>query len=116
MYKSYNHSLVGPIQVEVDLSVPGSLHNIRSVMESSPPVAHGGRWRPEGCTSRSRLAVVMTYRDRPDNLKRILQNLHPFLQRQLIEYQMFVIEPVSHQRWIVIVLATIMMLLCEIKL
>ena len=78
----------------VNMTVPSSIHHIPSVHASVPRVRPGGYWRPVNCTSRSRLAVVIPYRDRYDNLKRMLQHLHPFLQRQMIEYQMFVVEPV----------------------
>ncbi|KAK2185457.1 hypothetical protein NP493_233g01014 [Ridgeia piscesae] len=52
----------------------------------------GGRWKPTGCKARQRVAVIIPYRDRDEHLRILLQNLHPLLQRQLLEYQIFVIE------------------------
>lgn len=57
-------------------------------------VEKGGRWRPRICTARSRVAIVVPYRDRDYNLRAFLQHIHPFLQKQQLQYGIFVAEQV----------------------
>ena len=54
----------------------------------------GGSWRPENCTAREKVAVLVPYRLRPKQLKVFLNHMHPVLQRQKIDYQIFVAEQV----------------------
>ena len=55
----------------------------------------GGFWRPRGCQSNFKLGVIIPYRDRLAHLKVLLNYLHLVLQRQLIEYRIFVVEPTT---------------------
>ncbi len=41
------------------------------------------------------IAFIIPYRDRLDNLKIFLNNMHPFLTRQKINYGIYLIEPVK---------------------
>ncbi|KAK2139653.1 hypothetical protein LSH36_1669g00006 [Paralvinella palmiformis] len=75
------------------MSKPESFDDILPLYNGNRRLEIGGKWRPSNCTSISRLAVVMTYRNRSKSIKLMLQHLHGFLQKQLIRYQMFVIEP-----------------------
>lgn len=52
----------------------------------------GGRWSPPSCNSRHFVAIVVPYRDRSEHLDLFLQHMHPFLQRQQLQYGMFVVE------------------------
>ena len=52
----------------------------------------GGRYKPRDCLSRNRVAIIVPYRDRETHLKMFLQHLHPFLQRQQLDYGIYVIE------------------------
>ncbi|XP_018495191.1 beta-1,4-galactosyltransferase 2-like [Galendromus occidentalis] len=52
----------------------------------------GGWWSPSSCTSRHRVAIVIPFRDRAEHLSLLLQHLHPILQRQLLDYKVFVVE------------------------
>jgi hypothetical protein len=66
------------------------------------PVQTGGYWRPPECipdyTSGQNHGIdkvtfiIIPYLNRYDNLKELLYNLHPFLQRQLINYRIVVVE------------------------
>ena len=58
-------------------------------------ITTGGKWRPSDCIPRSRIAVIVPYRDREEALSILLTNLHPFLQRQQLEYTIYVIEQVK---------------------
>lgn len=57
----------------------------------------GGRYKPRNCLSRNRVAIIVPYRDRETHLKILMQNLHPFLQRQQLDYRIYVIEMVGIQ-------------------
>lgn len=56
-----------------------------------------GRWRPVNCIPRHRVAVIIPFKDRLNNLKYFLTNMHPFLQKQQLEYQIFVVEQSNEQ-------------------
>ncbi|CAF1093469.1 unnamed protein product [Didymodactylos carnosus] len=51
-----------------------------------------GHWWPKKCQANSRLAIIISYRNREKHLKLLLNNLHPFLQRQLLDYTIFVVN------------------------
>lgn len=63
----------------------------------------GGSWRPNNCTSRHRIAVVIPYRDRQHHLRLFLRHMHPFLQRQLLDYTIYVVEQVVYSSTVYIV-------------
>ena len=54
----------------------------------------GGRWVPRWCVPRQRVAIIVPFRDRESHLGVFLNVLHPFLQRQLVDYAIFVVEQV----------------------
>ena len=53
----------------------------------------GGHWKPKDCNSRFKIAIIIPFRDRLPHLKVITNYLHMFLQRQLLDYRIFVVEP-----------------------
>jgi hypothetical protein len=57
-----------------------------------PDVKAGGFWTPQGCESRHRIGVIIPYRNRFVHLAVLLRHLHFVLQRQQIEYRLFVTE------------------------
>lgn len=62
---------------------------------SCSPVLSGGFWKPSGCLPRQRVAIIVPYRDREPHLKIFLQIIHPFLQKQLLQYTVFIVEQVT---------------------
>lgn len=56
-----------------------------------------GRWQPVDCKARHRVAIIIPYKDRLNNLNSFLNHMHPFLQRQELEYQIFVVEQSNEQ-------------------
>ncbi|XP_073991652.1 beta-1,4-N-acetylgalactosaminyltransferase bre-4-like isoform X2 [Rhodnius prolixus] len=52
----------------------------------------GGQWRPSDCRPRDKVAIIVPYRDRLEHLSVFLANIHPFLQKQLLDYGIFIIE------------------------
>ena len=57
-------------------------------------VSIGGSFIPP-CIPVQRVAIIIPYKNRQDSLKVLLNNLHPYLQRQQAHYRVFVSEPVS---------------------
>ncbi|XP_039276200.1 beta-1,4-N-acetylgalactosaminyltransferase bre-4-like [Nilaparvata lugens] len=85
-------------------NIPQKLFGVRNV-SSSPlrmsestietmvgPVRNGGRWSPEQCASRHIVAIIIPYRDRYEQLRTLLFHLHPLLQRQQLNYRIFLVE------------------------
>ncbi len=58
-----------------------------------PELQPGGRWKPKTCRARSRIAIVVPYMNRDKNLRIFLQHMHPFLQKQQLEYGIYLAEP-----------------------
>ncbi|NXA43104.1 B4GT3 galactosyltransferase, partial [Eudromia elegans] len=52
----------------------------------------GGRYRPPACEPRSRTAIVIPHRNREGHLGHLLYYLHPFLQRQQLQYGIYVVH------------------------
>lgn len=78
--------LVGPFKTIKDEQVP------KDLVKMFPDLLAGGHWRPLNCTARDKVAILIPYRNRETHLYILLRNLHPFLQHQLIDYTIFVIE------------------------
>jgi beta-1,4-galactosyltransferase 1 len=53
----------------------------------------GGHWRPKNCTAKNRVAIIIPYRDRENDLKIFLRHMHPFLIRQQLDYSIYLVEP-----------------------
>lgn len=60
-----------------------------------PELEPGGRFRPKNCIARHKVAIIIPYRDREEHLKIFLQNIHPMLQRQQLDYGIYIIEEVQ---------------------
>ena len=59
-----------------------------------PHISAGGSWRPTDCTG-PRTAVIIPYRDRSSHLLVLLNNIIPFLQRQQLNFRIFLVEQVG---------------------
>ena len=67
---------------------------METILHAHPLVGPGGIHHPR-CNPTQRVAIIVPVRDRADHLATLLHHLHPFLQRQLISYQIIVAEQVS---------------------
>ncbi|XP_033736202.1 beta-1,4-galactosyltransferase 2-like [Pecten maximus] len=68
-------------------------------LESMFPESHvGGRFQPKGCKPKSRIAIIIPFRDREIHLKIYLSNVIPKLRRQNADFTIYVVEqaPGSH--------------------
>ena len=63
-----------------------------------PELEPGGRFRPKDCISRYKVAIIIPYRDREEQLRVFLHNIHPMLERQQLDYGIYIVEEVSLKR------------------
>ena len=90
-------SLLGPIHVDIQGLTRPDPANRLSVSHGGF-VQKGGLWKPEKCKARKKVAILIPYRKRPEQLQVFLKHMHPVFQRQMLNYRVFVIEQVSASR------------------
>ncbi|XP_051505136.1 beta-1,4-galactosyltransferase 1 isoform X2 [Myxocyprinus asiaticus] len=78
--------LVGPLRVE--FSDPVTLDLVR---EQNPALQPGGRFKPKDCIAQQKVAMIIPFRNRDEHLKFWLYYMHPILQRQQLDYGVYVI-------------------------
>lgn len=81
--------LVGPLRVEFSQPV-----NLKTVEEENPEVREGGHYMPNDCKALQKVAIIIPFRNRDEHLKYWLYYLHPILQRQQLDYGIYVINQV----------------------
>ncbi|KAK4288162.1 hypothetical protein Pmani_038795 [Petrolisthes manimaculis] len=84
--------LVGELQVEKTsptLSVQETGH-----VELTP----GGHFIPYECEPRHKVALIIPFRNREEHLSVFLYHIHPILQRQQLDYTIFVVEQSTSRR------------------
>ena len=59
----------------------------------------GGHYIPKQCRAEQRLAVIICYRKREQHLKLFLLNIHPFLQKQQLDYTIFVVNQDGNEQF-----------------
>ncbi|KAK6021443.1 N-acetyllactosaminide 3-alpha-galactosyltransferase, partial [Ostertagia ostertagi] len=57
----------------------------------------GGHNIPRGCQATSRIAFIIPFRDRESHLRILLNHMHSFLTRQMLDYSIIVVEQVANQ-------------------
>ena len=87
--------------IQVDVTFLGVIKVNTSPSEVSTPkndaydVRFNGIWRPITCVARQRVAVIVPYRDREEHLGIFLGHMHNFLQKQMLEYAIIIVEQVG---------------------
>ncbi|XP_065051685.1 beta-1,4-galactosyltransferase 6-like [Rhopilema esculentum] len=77
-----------------------SVHLVDTLsVENGGLVEFGGWWEPKHCKPRTKVAIMLPYRNREVQLQSFLLHMHPIFQRQLISYRVFVIEQVGVTSW-----------------
>ena len=87
-------NLVGPLPVAKSLKTileEGSVESRLSTQELEA-VGSGGHFQPKDCVSNHRIALIIPFRDRDEHLTLLLLQLFPILKRQLLDFQIFVVE------------------------
>ncbi|XP_073342761.1 beta-1,4-galactosyltransferase 1 [Pagrus major] len=79
--------LVGPLRVEFNIPV-----NLEQIKKDNPNVELGGRFRPKDCEALQKVAIIIPFRKRDEHLKYWLYYLHPILQRQQLDYGVYIIN------------------------
>ncbi|CAG5121323.1 unnamed protein product [Candidula unifasciata] len=62
------------------------------IIAANPQVHKGGAWAPSDCQSWQKVAIIVPYRNRLQPLRLLLRRLHPMLQRQKLDYRIFIVE------------------------
>ncbi|XP_039251674.2 beta-1,4-galactosyltransferase 2-like [Styela clava] len=66
---------------------------------NNPLVTDGGHAKPPLCLARHKLAIIIPYRDRVQHLQYFVEYMHPILQRQQLDYQIFIINQAGHGKF-----------------
>lgn len=59
---------------------------------NNPLMKEGGHAKPPLCLARHKVAIIIPYRDRVQHLQYFVEYMHPILQRQQLDYQIFIIN------------------------
>lgn len=84
-------ALSGPVPVVPDAPSEDDLERKFSNLDP------GGHWRPHDCAAKHKVAIIIPYRDRDSHLRAFLHHMHPFLQKQQLDYAFFVVEQIQNQ-------------------
>lgn len=80
-------------RIHVEFSQPMTLDQVR---QENPQLDFGGRYNPSNCVALQKVAIIIPFRNREEHLKYWLHYLHPILQRQQLDYGIYIIEQVKH--------------------
>ncbi|XP_008114833.1 beta-1,4-galactosyltransferase 1 isoform X1 [Anolis carolinensis] len=85
--------LIGPLRVEFSQTV-----NLENVQKDNSEVRDGGHYTPKDCKALQKVAIIIPFRNRDEHLKYWLYYLHPILQRQQLDYGIYVINQGGKER------------------
>ncbi|XP_060626788.2 beta-1,4-galactosyltransferase 4 [Anolis sagrei] len=71
---------------------------LEEVQKENPQVTKG-RFHPKDCLALQRVAILIPHRSREKHLLYLLEHLHPFLQRQQLEYGIYVIHQAGNAKF-----------------
>uniref|UniRef100_A0A8C3X7I7 Beta-1,4-galactosyltransferase n=1 Tax=Catagonus wagneri TaxID=51154 RepID=A0A8C3X7I7_9CETA len=71
---------------------------LEEVRAENPKVLRG-RYRPEECRALQRVAILIPHRHREKHLLYLLEHLHPFLQRQQLDYGIYIIHQAGNKKF-----------------
>ncbi|KPP75936.1 hypothetical protein Z043_104774 [Scleropages formosus] len=63
-----------------------------TIRAENPNLREGGRYKPKDCIALQKVAIIIPFRNRDEHLKFWLYYLHPILQRQQLDYGVYVIN------------------------
>ncbi|XP_063075572.1 beta-1,4-galactosyltransferase 2 [Engraulis encrasicolus] len=79
--------LVGRLLIEFS-----SMMTFERVQRENPNVTEGGKYSPQDCRPKQKVAIIIPFRHREHHLKYWLHYLHPILRRQKIDYGIYIIN------------------------
>ncbi|KAM6181084.1 beta-1,4-galactosyltransferase 1-like isoform 1-T1 [Erethizon dorsatum] len=79
--------LVGPMLIKFNIPV-----DLEFLAKQNPEIKMGGRYTPKDCISPHKVAIIIPFCNRQEHLKYWLYYLHPILQRQQLDYGIYVIN------------------------
>ncbi|XP_022094521.1 uncharacterized protein LOC110981330 isoform X2 [Acanthaster planci] len=100
-----NHDLPGlrgaGVHTPEGSSSAGSVHLIdglspRAVQNGDYRYLPGGHWRPADCIPRWKVAIVVPYRNRTIQLSLFLRYMIPFLQKQRLEFAIYIVNQANN--------------------
>ncbi|XP_001369867.1 beta-1,4-galactosyltransferase 4 isoform X1 [Monodelphis domestica] len=68
-------------------------------VQKENPKVQNGHYHPEDCKALQRVAILIPHRNREIHLLYLLEHLHPFLQRQQVEYGIYVIHQAARNKF-----------------
>nr|XP_019585241.1 PREDICTED: beta-1,4-galactosyltransferase 4 isoform X2 [Rhinolophus sinicus] len=68
-------------------------------VQAENPKVHRGRYHPEECKALQRVAILIPHRNREKHLMYLLEHLHPFLQRQQLDYGIYTIHQAGSKKF-----------------
>ncbi|NXJ81230.1 B4GT4 galactosyltransferase, partial [Trogon melanurus] len=71
---------------------------LEEVQKENPQVAKG-RYHPMECSALQHVAILIPHRNREKHLLYLLEHLHPFLQRQQLDYGIYVIHQAGNTKF-----------------
>ncbi|CAK8692172.1 unnamed protein product [Clavelina lepadiformis] len=80
------------LQGPLDISFAIQPQTMDEIKENNPLVKEGGSYQPPHCTSRWKVAIIIPFRKRELHLVYFLRYMHPILQRQELDYRIYVIN------------------------
>lgn len=83
--------LVGYLDINFNHDAPSS----EQLANRYSNLKEGGRFTPDECRPVNRVAIVIPYRNRDEHLRYFLEYMHAILQRQQLEYQIFIVNQVG---------------------
>ncbi|XP_030059789.1 beta-1,4-galactosyltransferase 4 isoform X2 [Microcaecilia unicolor] len=71
---------------------------LKEVEKKNPNVLKG-RYHPTECQSLQRVAILIPHRNREKHLLYLMDHLHPFLQRQQLDYSIYIIHQAGNAKF-----------------
>ncbi|XP_062909948.1 beta-1,4-galactosyltransferase 3-like isoform X1 [Mobula hypostoma] len=83
---------VGPLTISFQ-----KIPIMSKIERKNPYVKSGGRYTPPHCKAWYKTAILVPHRNREPHLRQLLYYLHPFLQRQQLQYAIYVIHQTGNR-------------------
>ncbi|KAJ1351837.1 hypothetical protein KIN20_007990 [Parelaphostrongylus tenuis] len=86
---------INPSEFHGRISINMTQYDINVLERKYKYLKPGGHYTPQNCKARSRIAVVIPFRDREAHLRILLNHMHSFLTKQKLDYSIIVVEQID---------------------